>query len=61
MNPIGLLEQQEEFRRLSQQIHFLNEKARVEAKRKKWYFQLIRGAQIAQTSAAASDVTKLAT
>ena len=28
MNPIGLLKQQEELRRLSQQIHFLNGKAR---------------------------------
>ena len=42
MNPIGLLEQQEELRRLSQQIHFLSGKARGRAKRKKWYFQLIR-------------------
>jgi len=42
MNQIGLLEQQEEFRRLSQQIHFLNGKARVEAKRTKLYFQLVR-------------------
>jgi Transposase DDE domain len=42
MNPIGLLEQQEELRRLCQQIHFLTGKARGEAKRKKWYFQLIR-------------------
>jgi hypothetical protein len=42
MNPIGLLKQQEELRRLSQQIHFLNGKARAGAKRKKWYFQLIR-------------------
>ena len=42
MNPIGLLEQQEELRRLSQQIHFLSGKARAGAKRKKWYFQLIR-------------------
>jgi hypothetical protein len=42
MNPIGLLEQQEELRALSQQIHFLNGKARAEAKRKKLYFQLIR-------------------
>src|SRR5277367_6934928 len=32
MNPIGLLEQQEELRRLSQQIHFLSGKARGEAK-----------------------------
>ena len=42
MNPIGLLEQQEELRRLNQQIHFLNGKARGEAKRKKLYFQLVR-------------------
>ena len=42
MNSIGLLEQQQELRRLSQQIHFLSGKARGEAKRKKWYFQLIR-------------------
>ena len=40
MNPIGLLEQQEELRRLNQQIHFLNGKARAEAKRQKLYFQL---------------------
>ncbi|HEY2455722.1 MAG TPA: hypothetical protein VGI13_00370, partial [Candidatus Acidoferrum sp.] len=42
MNPVGLLEQQEELRRLNQQIHFLNGKARAEAKRKKLYFQLVR-------------------
>ena len=42
MNQIGLLEQQEELRRLSQQIHFLNGKARGEAKRRKLYFQLVR-------------------
>jgi hypothetical protein len=42
MNPIGLLEQQEELRRLNQQIHFLSGKARGEAKRKKLYFQLVR-------------------
>jgi transposase, IS5 family len=42
MNQIGLSEQQEELRRLSQQIHFLNGKARGEAKRKKVYFQLLR-------------------
>jgi hypothetical protein len=42
LNPIGLLEQQEELRLLSQQIHFLNGKARAGAKCKKWYFQLIR-------------------
>jgi hypothetical protein len=42
MNQIGLLEQQEELRRMSQQIHFLSGKARGEAKRKKLYFQLLR-------------------
>jgi len=42
MNQIGLLEQQEELRRMSQQIDFLNGKARGEAKRKKLYFQLLR-------------------
>jgi hypothetical protein len=42
MNQIGLLEQREELRGLSQQIHFLNGKARGEAKRKKLYFQLLR-------------------
>ena len=42
MNQIGLLAQQQELRRLSQQIHFLNGKARGEAKRKKLYFQLLR-------------------
>jgi hypothetical protein len=42
MNQIGLLEQQEELRRLSQQIHFLNGKARGEAKRQKVYFHLLR-------------------
>src|SRR6195256_447855 len=42
MNPLGLLEQQEELRRLNQQIHFLNGKARAEAKRQKLYFQLVR-------------------
>src|SRR5207344_770184 len=41
MNQIGLSEQQEELRSLSQQIHFLNGKARGEAKRKKVYFQLL--------------------
>jgi hypothetical protein len=35
MNQIGLLEQQEELRRLSQQIHFLNGKARGAAKRRR--------------------------
>src|SRR6202045_4232738 len=42
MNQIGLLEQQEELRHLSQQIHFLNGKARGAAKRQKVYFQLLR-------------------
>src|SRR6516165_10301593 len=42
MNQIGLLEQQQELRRMSQQIDFLNGKARAEAKRKKLYFQLLR-------------------
>src|SRR5271165_2341565 len=42
MNQIGLLEQQEELRRMSQQIDFLDGRARAEAKRKKLYFQLIR-------------------
>src|ERR1700686_5044587 len=45
MNPIGLFEQQEELRGLSQQIHFLNGKARGEAKRKKLYFHLLRRAR----------------
>jgi hypothetical protein len=42
MNQIGLFEQLEELRCMSQQIHFLNGKARGEAKRKKVYFQLLR-------------------
>jgi Transposase DDE domain len=42
MNQIGLLTQQEELRRMSQQIHFLHGKARGAAKRKKVYFQLLR-------------------
>jgi hypothetical protein len=42
MNQIGLLEQLEELRRMSQQIDFLNGKARGGAKRKKVYFQLLR-------------------
>ena len=44
MNQIGLLEQQQELRALSQQIDFLNGKARAEARRKKLYFQLLRRA-----------------
>jgi hypothetical protein len=42
MNQTGLLKQQQELRHLSQQIHFLNGKARGEAKREKLYFQLLR-------------------
>jgi hypothetical protein len=42
MNQIGLLAQQQELRALSQQIDFLNGKARAEARRKKLYFQLLR-------------------
>ena len=42
MNQIGLLEQEQELRRMSLQIHFLNGKARAEARRKKLYFQLLR-------------------
>ena len=38
MNQIGLLEHQQELRGLSQQIHFLNGKARGAAKRKKCIF-----------------------
>jgi hypothetical protein len=45
MDPIGLLEQQEELRRLNQQIHFLSGKARGEAKRQKLYFRLVRRAR----------------
>jgi hypothetical protein len=42
MNQIGLLEQQQELRRMSQQIDFLQGKGRAEAKRRKLYFQLLR-------------------
>ena len=42
MNQIGLLEQQEELRGLSQEIRFIRGKAQGEAKRKKCYFQLLR-------------------
>jgi hypothetical protein len=42
MNPIGLLEQQQELRRYGQQIDFLQGKGRAEAKRRKLYFQLLR-------------------
>jgi hypothetical protein len=42
MNQIGLLEQQQELRRMSQQIDFLQGKGRAEAKRRKSYFQLLR-------------------
>jgi hypothetical protein len=45
LNQIGLLEQQEELRQLSQQIHFLSGQARGEAKRKKLYFHLLRRAR----------------
>ena len=45
LNQTGLLEQQEELRQLSQQIHFLSGKARGEAKRKKLYFHLLRRAR----------------
>lgn len=42
MKQVGLAQQQEELRRMSQQILFLNGKARGQGKRKKLYFQLIR-------------------
>jgi hypothetical protein len=42
MNPIGLLEQQQELRRYGQQIDFLRGKGRAQAKRRKLYFQLLR-------------------
>jgi IS5 family transposase len=42
MNPIGLLEQQQELRRYGQQIDFLQGKGRAQAKRRKLYFQLLR-------------------
>ena len=42
MNQVGLGQQQEELRRMSQQIHFLNGKARAKGKRQKLYFQLVR-------------------
>ena len=41
MNPIGLLEQQQELRRYGQQIDFLQGKGRAQAKRRKLYFQLL--------------------
>jgi hypothetical protein len=43
MQQVGLAEQQEELRRLSQQILFLDGKARRQVKRQKLYFQLLRG------------------
>ena len=43
MNQIGFLEQQQELRGLSQQIHFLNGKARGAAKRKKCIFNYCGG------------------
>jgi hypothetical protein len=42
MRQVGLAEQQEELRRMSQQILFLNGKARGQGRRKRLYFQLIR-------------------
>jgi IS5 family transposase len=42
INPVGLAAQQEELRRMSQQIHFLGGKARRQGRRKKLYFQLVR-------------------
>ena len=42
LQQVGLLAQEEELRRLSQQIHFLNGKPRGEARRRKLYFQLLR-------------------
>jgi len=45
MNPVGLTAQQQELRRMSQQILFLNGKARQEGKRKKLYFQLMQRAR----------------
>jgi hypothetical protein len=42
MRQVGLAAQQQELRRLSQQIHFLNGKGRGEAKRRKLYYQLVR-------------------
>jgi hypothetical protein len=42
MNPIGLLQQQQELRRYCRQIDFLQGKGRAEAKRRKLYFQLLR-------------------
>lgn len=42
MNPVGLAAQQEDLRRMSQQILFLNGKARGQGRRKKLYFQLVR-------------------
>jgi hypothetical protein len=43
-NSVGLAQQQLELRRMSQQILFLNGKARGEGKRRKLYFQLMRRA-----------------
>jgi hypothetical protein len=42
MNPVGLLQQQQELRRYCRQIDFLQGKGRAEAKRRKLYFQLLR-------------------
>ena len=57
MNQIGLLEQLEELRRMSQQIHFLNGKARGASQAQEGIFPATAaGAQTAQTSAARSGV-----
>ena len=42
MNPLGLLQQQQELGRYCRQIDFLQGKGRAEAKRRKLYFQLLR-------------------
>ncbi len=42
INAVGLAVQQQELRRMSQQILFLNGKARGQGRRKKLYFQLVR-------------------
>lgn len=42
MDQVGLQQQQDELRRLGQQILFLHGKARAQARRKKLYFQLIK-------------------
>lgn len=42
MNPVGLAVQLEDLRRMNQQIHFLGGKARIQGRRKRLYFQLVR-------------------